>query len=144
MAKEFDALKALAKEKEKIERQMSAYQAACNHMNKNGEFKLDRISNDKVICKKCKTVFSRMAVTQADSKAMIETLNDLVNQLKLKSDPSDRKMCLMISQTVNTVKELVKLYNEQILNSKGKDKNKNKNKNKNRDIGGYGLDNMFN
>ena len=92
MAKEFDALKALAKEKEKIERQMSAYQAACNHMNKNGEFKLDRISNDKVICKKCKTVFSRMAVTQADSKAMIETLNDLIEKTSPKKASTSSSM----------------------------------------------------
>lgn len=142
-SKQKELIKELQANQERIERKIKSIQNACSHMNKHGEYKLEKISDTQVRCRMCGTIFSTLTVTRAEASAMIDTLNDITNQLKLRVDPSDTKMLYMISSTVNSVKELAKLYEEEILNN-GSGNNKNGKKKHNKNVGGYGVDNLFN
>ena len=141
-SKQKEIIRELQASQERIERKIKSIQNACSHMNKHGEYKLQKISDTQFGCKECGTIFSMLSVTRAEATAMLDTLNDITNQLKLRVDPSDTKMLYMISSTVNSVKELAKLYEEEILNNKHKGNGNNKKKHS-KNVGGYGVDSLF-
>ena len=141
-SKQKEIIRELQASQERIERKIKSIQNACSHMNKHGEYKLQKISDTQFRCKECGTIFSMLSVTRAEATAMLDTLNDITNQLKLRVDPSDTKMLYMISSTVNSVKELAKLYEEEILNNKHKGNGNNKKKHS-KNVGGYGVDSLF-
>jgi len=130
-------------EREKLERKWNEVKIPCSHTNSNGKLKVDFISNNRVRCKKCGEEFSFDVVSKKDYERAIETIGNMVNQIKAMSDNPEKEKSIMVQlgKLLYNLNEMPTLY-ERVVNKYGKNDKKKKKHNRNDDFGSFGINSV--
>ena len=134
----------IMEQKELLNRELNKVKIPCSHTNSEGKLKVDFLSNTRVRCKKCGEEFDFAIVPKKELEKSIETVINVVNQIKAMSDNpnKERPVIVQLGNLAFNLGELSTLY-DRTVSKYGKNDNRKKKKNKhNNEFGSYGINSI--
>lgn len=139
-------INSIDKEIAKLQKQKDKEMAKCPHTGKNGKSKL-KILNDgvSVMCTKCGARFKLNIYTMEQLSAARETLNDVINQIKISTNNDSEAAAATIDVLGSLnfdIKSVINLYEKRVI-LQGVTKKKKKNKFSDESYGKYGVSSLI-
>jgi len=123
-----DKIAAIEKAEAEVKKERKKIVVQCSHQNSKGKMKIYHIGNSNFKCKYCGEVFSMKPVSMGELKSAVETLHNVIQQMRAFSDPeSDMRFIEHLGEMDFNIEELPAVYDR--INSLMSKKKKNKNNN---------------
>ena len=138
-----EQIKSLREERERIERELKAVSVKCSHTNSEGKLTINFVDNEKVRCKKCGCEFRFNTISTEKLDNAIDTLHDVINQIKSFSDDPvrEKKVIKSLGDIDFNLDEIRELYCR-TTKEFSKNGHKHKKKKKDESIGSYGMNSI--